>query len=858
MRRPDGVLQRWWVALLLGPGCANAFGIFSPVSPDENVTRMGDAALANVYRWTARSPTIRYAIAPDLCEALHPAIPEAVNYFSSWTPFPSVNFSSCERVHAIVHNAFRTWQNANPALHFVDVSNRCESQRLWTPLDPVNCVLSPLCQQLENQTDPGSRDYVKWVEKSTPLEQANPSEDTCSHRTCWDCERADVVIGAFSQKRRQLGDQHARARVLRSGIVNDRHGTAMTQMRPVGTDGAPQAGGQLGRAFLQFNADHAYMDNGTELGKCWKVENDVCDWIAEMSIAGVDMSSEISLYFYLLLSLSLVCCCCLFAVCLRRLAYFLLQGYDMNDDGKISCEELTYVLDEFIGDLCFQCQCPEVHGTQVTKLSGVLTMLEAFANINVVSMGTVIFTGISVFIIYAAEFNMCLQCWDFAAAAHHEVGHLLSLGHPEQATSTTITVARLNTSSVDFTPPPSPPPPPFQAASLLNRPPQGPQPSPPTPPLSPPPPSSPPPMMPLPPAAPLTLGAIRDQRMTNPWCGLDQAQLAETWTVRHANHPFGPELPRHLFNRGALAAYNDSMMREFEPFAKDTPLGPGRLRKCLSQDDLDGINFLYPPCDHGLLYGFSTPPPCVHERDWEYTAQRLFMAVLYISFFFIITLIALKLGSALTLRVEERCARQYFEQQARDMVMHGPASVVQTAESFFAIFTRKQNKKKIEHAMAIRLQNRTRIFLAKKVARKKKLRKLDQTLAAHRAAAKLQAVVRGRKLRDEMGLPGSKKARMYAMRKKIAVHKTRNDVTYAPPRKTWEAPSVRMRAAQVMLAGGRGGAQIAPNNSRCRSTGAGGANGCTSLVSVHSGARTTPPDLEAANGNVWPSAVTEM
>jgi hypothetical protein len=275
LNRRDFIMARGWpgrllplLLLLCRSSPAHGFAVYSPTAPLANVTAIGDVALAGVYRWPARP--LRYAIAPDLCEAMQPAFSEGASW-THWLPFPEANFSRCERLEAVVRRAFDTWRAANPALHFVDVSERCAAERLWRPIDERHCVLSPWCVAAENQTGPN---YVNWVEEPTPLEATNPRADTCSHRTCWDCARADVVVGAFSQKRRLLGDQHARARVVRNGMV---------QMRPASADGTPKPGGSLdssrGRSFLQFNADHVYMDNGTEVAKCWKLENDVCDWL---------------------------------------------------------------------------------------------------------------------------------------------------------------------------------------------------------------------------------------------------------------------------------------------------------------------------------------------------------------------------------------------------------------------------------------------------------------------------------------------------------------------------------------------------------------------------------------------------
>ena len=412
---------------------ATSFSIYAPHAPHANLTEVSDAALSGVYRWVAsmKKPMMKYAFAPDLCEVLHPLISEAVSW-SDWVPFLQPNFTRCDRLEHVLRTSFTIWQAASPALHFVDVTARCEAERLWAPIDQNHCTTSPWCLAVENQTQPHDKvanpEWVSWIEDQTPLELADPESDTCSHRTCWDCARADVVIGAFSQKRRLLGDQHARARVVRNGML---------EMRPFGADGLPKPGGQLGRrgrtseaaTFLQFNADHAYMDNGTEVGKCWKIDSDLCDWLAASAVDGVDIKHSATVFFALVFSLAVCCCCYASCFCLGKLAYNLLSGYDLDDDGKLSFQELTYVLDEFIGDLCFTCTCPTVHDKKVSPLAGAITALETLQNLPVAAITFSVFTAIGVFILYSLELRMCLDCWDLAAAAHHEVGHLLSLDH---------------------------------------------------------------------------------------------------------------------------------------------------------------------------------------------------------------------------------------------------------------------------------------------------------------------------------------------------------------------------------------------------------------------------------------------
>ena len=467
-RRQPPVLRLVLALVVFEARGTSGFGVVSLGPLSANVTDVADgAAFANIFRWTARRPMLRYAIDPDFCSAMQPLLSEATSW-TDWLPFGATNFSGCERLERAIHDAFDNWQRASPALQFVDVSGRCSSERLWTAIPEEHCTMSPLCERLENAT---SDLFVDWTKEATYLEQRvpPPSSDECSHRTCWECPRADVIVGAFSQKNRNLGDQHARARVIRSGL---------TQMRPVGADGKPKPGGYVGSAKLQFNSDHKYMDSGTVVDKCWKLESDVCDWVALPSTS--DAAGFFGLALTLILIILSCCCCCAFCICLRNLAYNMLAGYDLDSDGKLSFQELTYVLDEFIGDACFNCRCPQIHGKDVSIFVGTLTVVETIASVNILYISLSCCGIIFVIFAYGLELSPCLVCWDLPAAAAHEIGHLLSLEHP--ASSEGIVLNLLNASEFGFPPPPPPPPDLFVLAGVDNTtilPPAQPPPSPP-------------------------------------------------------------------------------------------------------------------------------------------------------------------------------------------------------------------------------------------------------------------------------------------------------------------------------------------------------------------------------------------
>ena len=93
----------------------------------------------------------------------------------------------------------------------------------------------------------------------------------CSHRTCFECDRADLMIGGFTQKNRRLGDQHAQARVERSKL---------TTMPPRLTNRLVAPGDTIEQAFIEFNVDDDYRitpeslastDGGT-IPMCWRMD----------------------------------------------------------------------------------------------------------------------------------------------------------------------------------------------------------------------------------------------------------------------------------------------------------------------------------------------------------------------------------------------------------------------------------------------------------------------------------------------------------------------------------------------------------------------------------------------------------
>ena len=474
------------VLLLAATPCA-AWSIYAGGSSSQfssfdftNVT----TGMESSFRWTYRRPLIRWAIAPDFCSSMYPLWSEnTALHFIIDTPWQ--NFTSCERVHAVIRESFDVWAAANPSLQFVDVTHRCESEKLWRPIDDNRCAESTWCLDAENATGLGAN-YVDWKLESTPLEK-DPSTPSwmCSQRTCFECDRADVIVGGFTQKNRRLGDQHAKARVQR---------TVVTGQPPLAPTGSAATGKTVLRGWLEFNVDDEYKNvagDGNSLGNvtvanCWRLDNDVCDWVIAIPGFGTgrQLADTILLVFWITFGLLVCACLCLVLQWLQRLASNLLTGWDVDRDGKLELQEIVYVLDEFCGEICFECQCPSVHQKKMTALSGCISVLETILQVSAPSANAhhsvpttpfpplrshswsadpecrlrrncphplnrlllspsatqssvllplffiLVVTAIS--LLYADGVMKCFVCRDFRASAIHEIGHLLSLVRPSR------------------------------------------------------------------------------------------------------------------------------------------------------------------------------------------------------------------------------------------------------------------------------------------------------------------------------------------------------------------------------------------------------------------------------------------
>ena len=239
---------------------------------------------------------------------------------------------------ALVWSPGAPWDAVDLDVHFIDVTDRCTTEQAWLPIPNMLCAGSAECVELldtEGRAGPGSS-----------VIDDNNRPEVCSTKTCFTCERADILIGAFVQGGRQLADAGSRMRIL------DR---MLSDQPPLGTNGVVQPGGKLDYAKLEVLVDKQYFadysgdpptfdgdgGNFTQLPHCWRLDADWCPDYVRWGQEHVNTTA--TALFGMFFAICLCACICGCLMCLQRLVTNLLAGWDLDQDGKVEIHEIMSV-----------------------------------------------------------------------------------------------------------------------------------------------------------------------------------------------------------------------------------------------------------------------------------------------------------------------------------------------------------------------------------------------------------------------------------------------------------------------------------------------------------------------------------
>ena len=284
------------------------------------------------------------------------------------------------------------------------------------------------------------------------------------------------------------------------------------------------------------------------------------------------------------------------------------------------------------------------------------------------------------------------RCRDFRASAIHEIGHLLSLDHSTGEDGT------IPLSIDPIVQPPAPPPPPpsepdldplspynpvppyvgnwtefdFRCddphfgvqidpiATLLLSPPPPPKP----PPSAPPPPFSPNATLPPPPAMPPLLPPNATIEAIANWTA--GAYPPYEGPFSNETEPLAESFTGRM---GSYLDQNGSVMLAFGSTGFERPIA-GAPRRCLDQDDLNGINFLYPSCGVQL-----DVPPCEHHKtEWLNVSARLCESFIKLMALPVLIIGGMKILAYLILFLEDAVATWQVRREAKRLLDEAEAA----------------------------------------------------------------------------------------------------------------------------------------------------------------------------------------
>lgn len=279
---------------------------------------------------------------------------------------------TCETIKAAVHRGFASWADNHPTISFVDVTNECEALGMLSP----SCPLAELWVTALNTTSSGSKSAALTDTQLAAL-MAVPTDQQSTAAT----EQLISALGVVSEVGASPGESSRTAATATPSARYQSQFYFTSGRLAAGGAGAPMI--ETYKAVISFSVGDNF---------CWYLDSTFCS------------------------------------------GFHALKRLGTPDAVLLVCRALIYSLWS-IGLLSIGVQLVYLLRPQLVSALSLSERLKAISA--AVSNWSVLGTALRVLLtvtpplFFELIFLPCFECFDFEAAATHEVGHVLGFSHPD-------------------------------------------------------------------------------------------------------------------------------------------------------------------------------------------------------------------------------------------------------------------------------------------------------------------------------------------------------------------------------------------------------------------------------------------